>query len=90
MQSYVDLVEEQGYFSSKDYYEEMIKASNQNIDNLKSERDALIESMNDAVNNGSIKKGSSAWYDMAAAIDNVSNSIVEAQKDIASFVQAER
>ena len=61
IETMVDMNEAKGMFSSKDYYETLIKMENDNIANLQNERNELINAMNEALDSGSVVKYSESW-----------------------------
>lgn len=70
--------EEKGYIVSVKYYEALMKTERENIIQLEKEKNALISSLNEAVNSGQIDKGSEAFMDMQAQIDDVTLSLEQA------------
>ena len=73
---------ESGKLGSQLLIRNQIAKENENIRLLNKEYDALITQRNEAVNSGKIKKYSEAWYEMTAAIQEVSESIAEAQNNV--------
>lgn len=82
LESYNDTLSESGKLGSQLLIRNQIAKENENIRLLNKEYDALITQRNEAVNSGKIKKYSEAWYEMTAAIQEVSESIAEAQNNV--------
>lgn len=82
---YVKQAELQGYMASTIYYEELSKIEKKNLQGLKDEEAALLDSLGNAVKNGDIEIYSEAWYEMKKNIDSVSNAIVESQNKLIEF-----
>lgn len=85
MQGFIDLTEEEGHLISELYYKQMIDAEEQIIDQLRDERNALINSLADAVAAGKIEQYSEEWYDMKQQINDVSSSIMESNQHLVKF-----
>lgn len=73
---------ESGKLGSQLLIRNQIAKENENIKLLNKEYNALIARRNEAVDSGKIKKYSEAWYEMTSAIQEVSESIVEAQNNV--------
>lgn len=73
---------ESGKLGSQLLIRNQIAKENENIKLLNKEYNALITQRNEAVNSGKIKKYSETWYEMTAAIQEVSESIAEAQNNV--------
>lgn len=85
IQTMVDINEAKGLFSSKSYYDGLIKIEKENISMLEQERKELINALNEGVNTGSIAKYSETWYDLQNQINNVNSSILDANKSLIEF-----
>lgn len=81
----LDILEEHGYFAQTKYYNSLIAAENQTISKRKDELTQLSTLLEEAVSSGKIKEGSESWYDMKDAINSVSESIQEAEKNVIEF-----
>ena len=75
LNEYISQAEEQGYIVSKKYYQALINNEKSNIAELKKEQADLIAERDNAVAEGKITKGSEAWYEQCAAIDEVTQAI---------------
>jgi hypothetical protein len=87
VQAKIDLLEEQGERVSEDLYKAMIRGTKNQLDTLREERTRLQNQLNAAMANG-IEKGSTQWYEMVTAINDVDAAIVEAETSIESFNNA--
>ena len=70
--------EEQGYIVSVRYYEALMQTERDNIVQLQKEKNALISSLNNAVNSGQIDEGSEAFLNMQSQIDDVTLALEQA------------
>ena len=82
LESYNDTLSESGKLGSQLLIRNQIAKENENIKLLNKEYNALIARRDKAVDSGKIKKYSEAWYEMTAAIQEVSESIAEAQNNV--------
>ena len=85
LEGYIDQTEAQGYISSAKYYTALIENEEGTLSRLNEERNQLIASMNNALNNGNIQKYSEAWYDMQSEINSVNEAIQESTSSIIEF-----
>ena len=85
IQANIDLIDEQGERTSAVMYEEMIKNSSKQLDELKKQREAMQKEFDAQVSSGNIEVGSEAWYEGISAIQDVDKSIIDCRKDIESF-----
>ncbi len=85
IQANIDLIDEQGERTSAVMYEEMIKNSSKQLDELKKQREAMQKEFDAQVSYGNIEVGSEAWYEGISAIQDVDKSIIDCRKDIESF-----
>ena len=90
IETWIDETEARGHIVGQAYYTEMIANENKQISKLTSERAALQKQLVDAIGNGAVEIGSEAWYEMREAIDDVTQSIAEAEKKIADFKKSLR
>lgn len=90
LNEYISQAEEQGYLVSKGYYDTLIKNEKDRIDILKNEQAELIAYRDESVASGKIVKGSEAWYEQSAAIDEVTQAIEESTTAILEFDNAIR
>lgn len=85
IEDFIDLTEEEGHLVAAEYYTEMIKYENQELQKLVREREALTEELVNAVSKGRIEVGSEEFNDMQEAIDDVSDAILKAKKNLVEF-----
>lgn len=85
LETIIDTQELKGFADSVKYYEELLKTNNSTLTNLEKEKSALISSLNEAVNSGYITKNSEAWYELKQEIDDVQQSIYEAEQAAQEF-----
>lgn len=86
----LDNLEEHGYLASTKYYDSLKNVESQNIDILKRELTDLTRQMSEAVNSGSVKEGSEAWYDFQQQINDVKEAIQESETAMVEFSNAIR
>ena len=90
LNEYISQAEEQGYIVSKKYYNALIANEKSNIKELKKEQADLIAERDNAVAEGKIVKGSEAWYEQCAAIDEVTQAIEEANTALIEYSNSVR
>lgn len=81
----MSLYEERGNGASANWYVRLQKTEQKEYDSLVEKRKKQIKELDDSVANGSIKKGSTEWYDMKSQIDDTTNSINDAKKALAEY-----
>lgn len=79
--------EAQGWLVSEKYYETLASNERKNIAKLQQEKTALLSQLQNAMANGSIEKGSQAWYDMCLEIDNVTLAIEQSNTALLEYQQ---
>lgn len=82
---FVDQAELKGLADSTVYYDALIKNTESSISEMQKERTALLQSLQESVNSGIITVGSVEWYDMQSQINDVTESIQEANTNILEF-----
>ena len=87
LEGFVSQSEAAGYMASEAYYKAMASKQQENISQLQGEYSSLMSTFNEAVNNGSIEKYSSDWYDMVGAINDVELEIQAATTELIEFNQ---
>lgn len=85
-----DILQEKGWFSSTLLNNAMIEQEQKNLNNLETEKDALVKALNSAVSSGKIAPESEDWYSMQSAIDEVSSSIYDSKKALIEYDNAIR
>lgn len=88
VQGHVDLIKERGERVSKEFYEKMIDASEDQLKILKKQRKALQSELNSALRSGEVEKYSEEWYEMVSAINSVDLAIIDCETSIESFNNA--
>lgn len=81
----MSLYEERGNGASANWYVRLQKTEQKEYDSLIEKRKKQIKELDDSVANGSIKTGSTEWYDMKSQIDDTTNSINDAKKALAEY-----
>lgn len=81
----IDDLEERGYLASTKYYDALKTVEKQNIDIQKKELADLTKQMSEAINSGSIKEGSEAWYEFQQSINDVKEAIQESETELVKF-----
>ena len=81
----MDLVEESGGRLSENFYKELIKNSNEQLNYLKSQKVELQNAFNQAVESGDIQVGTQDWYDAIQQIAEVDAEIIQCNTDIEEF-----
>lgn len=84
-QASIDFYEEAGYKASSKYYDALIKYEAKNQNRLVAKRAGLVKMLNKAVDSGTVKIASEAWYDMRHEIDQLTTSIIEADEALAKY-----
>lgn len=81
----MSILEERGNSTSSVWYQRL-KTTEQSTNNeLVNKRNALIQSLNEAVSAGNIEEGSEKWAEMQSQIDDVTNSIDASTKALAEY-----
>ena len=97
VQTYADLVDkrlnrvqEQGYFASTKYYQQLSAFEEKNIATMKEQLNAMIARRNEAIASGKIKEGSTEWHNMGNEIMQVVNAIEEATTQLVTYAKEMR
>lgn len=86
----VDMVSARGYLESTKFYEAMTDIESKRLSMLKSEMTDLKRYMDEAIASGEIDEGSEAWYEMSQEIDEVAESIAEANIQLVEYEKTMR
>lgn len=78
-------METRGYAVSAKLYEELALSESGNLSKIRTERDALLKSLNDAVTDGSIQAYSEEWYNMAGTINDVTAAMQKSQTQLTQY-----
>lgn len=90
LNSSIDLIESKGYLVSQKLYNSLLDQESQNLEKLKSEYNTLVDTRDQLVKGGLIKKYSDEWYDMTSSINDVSEAILESKQSTVEFQNAIR
>ena len=88
LQAEMDFIEESGGRLSEDYYEELKKHSQKQLDDMQAERVALQKILDDAVAAGEVIIGSDDWYSMLETIYDVDQEIIDCKTSLEEFQNA--
>lgn len=80
--SYISLTEARGNLISAKYYEAQIGEEEKILSALQQEREELVAKLQEAETTGAIAKGSEAWNEMKGTINEVTQSIIDAQTEV--------
>ena len=86
----IDMLEAKGYMASTEYYKALQKVTKQNISVMNKELSSLEQKFSEAMASGEIEEGSEAWYEMQQAINEVKESIAEANVQLAEYEKTMR
>ena len=81
----LEMAEAKGYQTSTEYYKLLRDLEEENITIMKEQYEAMNDAMLNALASGEIQQGSQAWYDMVSEIDEVAESIQNAELNIQEF-----
>jgi DNA repair exonuclease SbcCD ATPase subunit len=85
IQAEMDLLDEAGERLSENFYKELMKDSQKQIEDLNNKRASLQSILDQAVASGDVRVGTDDWYEMVNAIYDVDDSILSCKKDIEGF-----
>ena len=88
LQAEMDLIEESGGRLSEDYYEELKKYSQKQLNDMQAERVALQKILDDSVAAGDVVIGSDDWYSMLETIYEVDKEIIDCKTILEEFQNA--
>lgn len=86
----IDKLEAKGYLESTKYYSALQNVEKQNIAIMNKELKDLEKSFSEAMNSGEIEKYSDSWYDMQISINDVKESIDEANASLLEYSKTMR
>lgn len=84
-QTGIDTLEAKGYLGSSEYYHALQDIETQNLATLNNELVTLQKSFDEAMASGEIEEYSEAWYSMQIEINNVQESIDEANLSLLEY-----
>lgn len=82
IETYMDRMQTQGYNLSTKFYEAQIQQEQSIVDNLSEKYKAMKRNFEAAVQNGDITKGTQEYYEMKDSVDQVANSLAEAENKV--------
>ena len=82
IETYMDRMQTQGYNLSTKFYEAQIEQEQSIVDNLAEKYKAMKRNFEAAVQNGDITKGTQEYYEMKDSVDQVANSLAEAENKV--------
>ena len=88
LQAEMDFIEESGGRLSEDYYEELKKHSQKQLNDMQAERVALQKILDDSVAAGDVVIGSDDWYSMLETIYEVDKEIIDCKTSLEEFQNA--
>lgn len=88
LQAEMDFIEESGDRLSEDYYEDLKKHSQRQLDDMQAEREALQKILDDSVAAGDVVVGSDDWYSMLDTIYEVDQEIIDCKTSLEEFQNA--
>lgn len=86
----MSILEAKGYKITANYYQQLANNSQKTINEVTKEKEALQASLNESLVNGTIQKGTDAYYEMIDAINTVTKSIDEADLSQTQYLQKVR
>lgn len=86
----MSILEAKGYKITANYYQQLANNSQKTINEATKEKEALQASLNESLVNGTIQKGTDAYYEMVDAINTVTKSIDEAALSQTQYLQKVR
>ena len=88
LEAYNALLETDKGFESEGIYQKLIDANNDNIEQLKKQREEMQKELNAQIEAGNIKVGSQDWYDAVNDIAAVDTEIIELTTDTENYQDA--
>ena len=89
-QNRIDLLAEQGYNASEDYYTNQILENQKKVDALTSEASDLQKKLDEAVKTGRIKQYSEEWFKWYNQIKGIKNEIIATNKEMQTLLNSIR
>lgn len=87
LEEYINQSETQGWLVSYEYYRALSSNEKRNIAELEKQKADMLAELQNAMESGTIKEKSEAWYEMVNAIDEVSLSLEEANTRVMEISQ---
>lgn len=83
----ISRTEAQAHLVSANYYNALIKNENNNIAELEKQKREMLSLLQTDVKEGNLTKGTEAWYERVAAIDEVTLAIAESETKLVEYQQ---
>lgn len=90
LNSVISIIEESGHIASNNYYDVLITAEKSNVDVLLKKYDDLKNSLQDALDNGSVSEFDNNWVSMTSDIQGTEDALLNAQKALIQYNNALR
>lgn len=90
LNSVISIIEESGHIASSNYYDVLITAEKSNVDVLLKKYEDLKNSLQDALDNGSVTEFDNNWVAMTSDIQNTEDALLNAQKALIQYNNALR
>ena len=87
LEEYISQSEANAQLISANYYNALASNEKENIAQLKKEKAAMLAELQTAMESGTIIKGSEAWYEMVASVDEVTVAIAEGETQLKEYSQ---
>ncbi len=87
LEEYINQSEAQAWLVSGEYYNALANNERGNIDQLEKQKASMLAELQNAMESGTIVKGSEAWYEMVNAVDDVTLSIAEGKTRLLEYEQ---
>lgn len=81
----ISTIEAKGFLESASAYESLAKVQKRNVSALENELASLQQSFSEGMKSGQIAEYSEQWYAMRLQIDNVKESLTEAQNQLTTY-----
>ena len=87
LEEYISQSEAQAWLVSANYYNALANNEKDNIAQLKKEKTSMLSELQNAMESGTIAKGSESWYEMVNAVDEVTLAIAESETALLEYQQ---
>lgn len=81
----LEMAQTRGYLDSASFYQQLAGNQTEQINRLNMERTELNQRFQEAMDSGEIAENSEAWYEMKAAIDEVEESLADANIQLVEY-----
>lgn len=87
LEEYISQTESNAMLVSANYYKALVGNERETIEKLEKQKAEMLKALNTAVASGKIAENSEAWYEMVAAVDEVTLSIAKSNTQIIEWNQ---